>query len=69
MCPLAVVPPDGAFVLSAPGCAWVAIVTTVAGMIHGLCVAMEMSSWFSLNGMAAEALGIQSVLKGFGGRL
>lgn len=59
MCFPAVVPPDGDFVLSAPGSAGVAIATTEAGTL-GLCVAMETSGWVSLSGRAMEALGSQS---------
>lgn len=51
--------------LSAPGPAGVAIVTTDAG-IQGLCVPVETSSWVSLSGMATEALGTQSGPEGFG---
>lgn len=56
------VPPDEAFILSTPGSAWVAIVTTDAGT-HSF-VAMEMSCWESLSGMASEALGFQSSPEG-----
>jgi len=65
MCFLAVVPPDGDFVLSAPGSAWVAIVTADAG-IQGLGVAMETSSCVSLSGMATEALEIRAGPEGLG---
>lgn len=53
---MALVPPDGAFVLSAPGSAGVAIVTTDAG-IRGLCVVMETSAGVSLSGMATGPWG------------
>lgn len=58
MCFLVVVFLDGVFVFSVFGCVWVVIVIIVVGMIYGFCVVMEMSSWFFLNGMVVEVLGI-----------
>lgn len=65
MCFPTVVPPDGDFVLSAPGSAGVAVATAEAGTF-GLCVAMETSRWVSLRGMATEALGSPPGPEGLG---
>lgn len=56
------VPPDEAFILSAPGSAWVAIVTTDAG-IHNF-VTMETNHWDYPSGITSEALGFQSSPEG-----